>query len=138
MQTTKFKVGDEAWDSVNYPNQKAIVIEIIDGELYPIHVIFNNISDDWYTINGCINNGNIISTLSLTPYEVEFKGFTQDRPKVLTDEMKVYYVGKKIEYNGSIFLILQQDKESVYILLDGKQEVIMIDDITNGKYRIIE
>jgi hypothetical protein len=230
MQTTKFKVGDVVYDSVNYPNQKGIVNEIslFYGELYPIHVNFNNNSHNWYTINGCLShNGTSISTLSFTPYEVEFKGFTQDRPKVLTDEMKVCikgdgtaeygkkiieyleklgginngdlnginngelnrinnifyylidedfdiniflsipqgyreidlkkelrefndyiytgqkqgpicYVGKKIEYNGSIFLILQQDKESVDILLDGKQEVIMIEDIKNGKYRIIE
>jgi hypothetical protein len=138
---TKFKVGDEVWDSVFYPKQKGIVdeIDICEDDDYPIHVIFNNNSYVCYNINGCLsNNGTAISTLSFTPYEVEFKGFTQDRPKVLTDEIKVCYVGKKIEYNGSIFLILQQDKESVDILLDGKQEVIMIEDITNGKYRIIE
>jgi hypothetical protein len=141
MQTTKFKAGDEVWDSVHYPKQKGIVdeIDICEDDCCPIHVIFNNNSYVCYNINASLsNNGTAISTLSLTPYEVEFKGFTQDRPKVLTDEIKVCCVGKKIEYKGSIFLILQQDKESVDILLDGRQEIIMIDDITNGKYRIIE
>jgi hypothetical protein len=138
MQTTKFKVGDVVYDSVNYPKQKGIVDEIgiCEDDGYPIIV---NFGEDFYTYT---LDGRLYAyskaTLSFTPYEVELKGFTQDRPKVLTDEMKLYYVGKKIEYNGSIFLILQQDKESVDILLDGKQEVIMIDDITNGKYRIIE
>jgi hypothetical protein len=219
---TKFKVGDEVWDSVNYPNKKGIICIIDEDEHYPIQVNFNNNLHDWYSINGNIcNYNNSISTLSLTPYEVEFKGFSQERQKVITDEMKVCikgdgtleygkkiieylkslgginqylldgddksrinsgyfidknfiinsgtkpynyreidlkkelrefndyiyteqkqepicYVGKKIEIIGKIFLILQQDKESVDILLDGKQEVIMIDDIINGVYRIID
>jgi hypothetical protein len=205
MQTTKFKVGDEVWDSVHYPKQKGIVDEIGICEYYDYQIIVNFEEDFYtYTLDGSLYPYSK-ATLSFTPYEVEFEGFTQERPKVLTDEMKVcikgdgtleygakimeylvklggedtgelscnsshyyyinqyfidgkdtipegykeinlkedaikqvYYVGKKIEYNGSIFLILQQDKESVDILLDGKQEVIMIDDITNGKYRIIE
>jgi hypothetical protein len=135
---TKFKVGDEVYDSVNYPNQKGKIFNIDYNGIYPIYVEFNGRSNDSYTLDGKINETTQFSVLSFTPYEVELKGFTQERPKVLTDEMKVCYVGKKIEYKGSIFLILQQDKESVDILLDGKQEVIMIDDITNGLYRIID
>jgi hypothetical protein len=135
---TKFKAGDEVYDSLNYPNQKGKITNIDYNNTYPIDIEFNSGNNNSYTLDGKYLEYDNFSVLSFTPYEVEFKGFTQDRPKVLTDEMKVYYVGKKIEYNGSIFLILQQDKESVDILLDGKQEVIMIDDITNGKYRIID
>ena len=139
---TKFKVGDKVYDSLNFPNQEFIVsqIDMLNLERYVIFIA-NEHNKNCYTHDGRYLP-NQQPSLSLTPYEVEFKGFTQERPKVLTDEMKVCYVGKKIEYNGSIFLILQQDKESVDILLDGKQEVIMIDDITdditNGLYRIID
>ena len=65
-------------------------------------------------------------------YKKYFKIKEEVEPKQLC------YVGKKIEYNGSILLIVQQDKASVDVILDGKQEVIMIDDIVNGLYRIIE
>lgn len=199
----KFKVGDVVYDEVNYPNQKGVVEHVYGNKSY-IYICKAK-------FGGNLINYDVVSIkfLSHTPYTIEFKGFSQERPKVLTDEMKVCikgdgtmeygakiieylkslggidhdipyngssrtnfyyisekfiicqmsyipqgykqitlkdevkqeqvcYVGKKIEYNGSILLIIQQDKSSVDVILDGKQDVIMIDDIINGLYRIID
>jgi|694.fasta_scaffold43251_6 hypothetical protein len=205
MQTTKFKVGDVVYDSVNYPKQKGKITYIDYDDTYPIYIEFNGGYNNSYTLDGKYIENDSCSVLSFTPYEVEFKGFTQERPKVLTDEMKVCikgdgtaeygkkitahleglgcntllvsgtsldyysmnrdfvinvsniipqgykeislkedaikqvcYVGKKIEYCHSTCLIVQQNRETIDFMFDGKQEVIMIDDITNGKYRIID
>lgn len=270
-----FKLGDIVYDEVNHPNQKGVVLEISEEEdrLYLMQIDFDNAMTDWYTLHGSKFNSNIKPTLSHTPYKVILEGFSQERPKVLTDEMKVCikgdgtteygkniieklkslggkdteelsgnsscyyfirqnfiidgefnipqgykeitlkdeveqefkvgtilvaideckmicgdkmkalikgkeypiktidieslyieselskthgfpikdykkyfkikdeqvcYVGKKIEYNGSILLIVQQDKDTIDVIFDGKQEVIMISNIINGTYRIID
>lgn len=98
----KFKVGDVVYDEVNYPNQKGTIIRIDESGEFPIGVKFFNYVDDCYTLDGRISNCSTI-TLSHTPYTVEFKGFSQERPKVLTDEMKVCIKGDgTLEYGAKI------------------------------------
>ena len=82
----KFKVGDEVYDQVNYPNQKG-KIDIIESNNLGV-----NYENDfvWYSINGEKNG---LKVLSHTPYTIEFKNFTQERPKVLTEDMKVCIKG---------------------------------------------
>lgn len=88
-----FKIGDVVYDEVNFPNQKGIVKEvstIIDDE-EPIIVEFNDFWE-YYTTDGKLNK-KLYVTLSHTPYTIEFKGFSQERPKVLTEKMKVCIKG---------------------------------------------
>jgi len=125
-----FKIGDEVYDSMYYPNIKGIIISIDDiNGCYPITVNFND-ERETYTQYGGINTKYNTKSLSLTPYEVELKGFTQVRPK----EQPICYVGKKIEHNGSLCLILNQYKD----IVDTHNRTILIEDITNGKYKIID
>ena len=108
----KFKVGDVVYDSVNYGSIKGEVINIIlnNGD-YCVDVLFedNRNPNRFYNQNGCLQYKNN-PTLSFTPYEVitEFKGFSQERPKVLTNEMKVCIKGDgTAEYGKKIIEYLK-------------------------------
>lgn len=82
-----FKIGDVVYDEVNTPNMKGKVInDKFNAVNYPIRVEWSNGARNLYTLDGRILLSRI-PTLSYTPYTIEFKGFSQERP--LTDEQKV-------------------------------------------------
>ena len=98
----KFKVGDVVYDEVNHPNKKGVILEISEEEeeLYLMQVDFDNAMTDWYTLHGSKFNSTIKPTLSHTPYKVILEGFSQERPKVLTNEMKVCIKGDGTDEYG--------------------------------------
>lgn len=76
---TIFKVGMEVYDQVNFPDSKGKVTEIerdVDGYWY-IKVVFKG-DDYFYHIDGSFGLCSI-PTLSIKPYEVELKGFEQEK-----------------------------------------------------------
>jgi hypothetical protein len=99
-------------------------IALVKGKEYTI----NNIQNGDIAIESELSNRTADHYFDIKNYKKYFK----------IKEEQVCYVGKKIDYDGVILLIIQQDKESVDVILDGKQEVILIDNIVNGKYKIID
>lgn len=76
---TVFKVGQEVYDQVNFPDSKGKVTEIerdVDGYWY-VRVVFKG-DDYFYHIDGSFGLCSI-PTLSIKPYEVELKGFEQEK-----------------------------------------------------------
>ena len=76
---TMFKVGMEVYDQVNFPDSKGKVTEIerdVDGYWY-IRVVFKE-DDYFYHMNGSFGLCSI-PTLSIKPYEIELKGFEQEK-----------------------------------------------------------
>nr|DAF03250.1 MAG TPA: hypothetical protein [Caudoviricetes sp.] len=76
---TIFKVGQEVYDQVNFPDSKGKVTEIerdVDGYWY-VRVVFKG-DDYFYHIDGSFGLCSI-PTLSIKPYEVELKGFEQEK-----------------------------------------------------------
>nr|DAE86584.1 MAG TPA: hypothetical protein [Caudoviricetes sp.] len=76
---TIFKVGQEVYDQVNFPDSKGKIVEIerdVDGYWY-IKVVFKG-DDYFYHIDGSFGLCSI-PTLSIKPYEVELKGFEQEK-----------------------------------------------------------
>ena len=100
-----FKVGDVVYDEVNFPNQKGIVDKIDKyDDKNPIGVNYHH-QYQWYSIDGECHG---VKVLSHTPYTIEFKGFSQERPKVLTDAMKVCIKGDgTTEYGKKIIEYLE-------------------------------
>ena len=102
----KFKVGDEVYDEVNFPNQKGIVQRGTLDSKYCVAVKFDNrLTYEFYTLDGRIEE-NRIPTLSHTPYTIEFKGFSQERP--LIDAIKICIKGDgTAEYGRKIIKYLE-------------------------------
>jgi len=73
---TKFKVGDEVFDSENYKGVKGEVRSIEDS-IYGIEVYFGK-RRIIYTTEGKRYNYDNQPTLSHTPYKIIFEGFTQN------------------------------------------------------------
>ena len=74
---TIFKVGQEVYDQIFFPNMEGIVNEIDLNDKYPITVYFGiQEYSGFYSLDGTERDG-FKPTLSTKPYEVEFKGFEQ-------------------------------------------------------------
>ena len=85
---TVFKVGDKVFD-IRYGWGEVSNIDN-DEDLYPIHVIFNNIHD-YYTWDGRDHDiDSLIPLLSFTEYTLQ--GFSQERPEVLPNRGDVVWV----------------------------------------------
>lgn len=79
---TVFKVGQEVFDQLNFPNKKGVIVEISNDENdpYPVEVSFENEAGrNYYTPEGCFSKKHI-PTLSTKPYEIELQGFEQKAP----------------------------------------------------------
>lgn len=101
---TVFKVGQEVFDQLNFPNKKGVIVEISNDENdpYPVEVSFENEAGrNYYTPEGCFSKKHI-PTLSTKPYEIELQGFEQKAPVPTFEEawkktMRLYE--PKSEYN---------------------------------------
>lgn len=83
---TIFRVGMDVYDSINYPDEKGNVIDILNNDILenkPIMVRFNS-GIEQYTVDGRINISGQIPTLSTTPYALV--NFTQKPLPVSEDE----------------------------------------------------
>lgn len=92
---TPFKVGDEVYDSFYHPNLKGQIVKIVMPQNW-LEVKFGEIKE-YYNTRGQLPTHYEKTTLSFTPYEVIYKGFTQTRPPkvcIKGDGTKEY--GKKI------------------------------------------
>lgn len=86
---TVFKVGQEVYDQVNFPDSKGKVTEIerdVDGYWY-VKVVFRG-DEYFYNIDGSFGLCSI-PTLSIKPYEVELKGFEQEKFTPTYDNVKM-------------------------------------------------
>ena len=86
---TIFKVGQEVYDQVNFPDSKGKVTEIerdVDGYWY-VRVVFKG-DDYFYHIDGSFGLCSI-PTLSIKPYEVELKGFEQEKFTPTCDNVRM-------------------------------------------------
>jgi len=83
---TIFKEGQKVYDQYYFPNKEGKVLSIESNTYkgFPICVTF---CDDiaHYSNNGTIKEDNR-PTLSTKPYEVEFKGFEQKKPKITYED----------------------------------------------------
>ena len=86
---TVFKVGQEVYDQVNFPDSKGKVTEIerdVDGYWY-VRVVFKG-DDYFYHMDGSFGLCSI-PTLSIKPYEVELKGFEQEKFTLTYDNVRM-------------------------------------------------
>lgn len=90
---TIFRVGMEVYDSINYPDEKGNVIDIMTNDVLenkPIMVRFNS-GIEQYTLDGRINISGQIPTLSTTPYALV--NFTQ-KPLPVSEDEAVRWLAK--------------------------------------------
>jgi len=73
---TKFKVGDEVWDSKYFEGVKGKVFGV-DDSFYCVKVYFGSERATYTNEGKCYKHDNQ-PTLSHTPYKVIFEGFTQN------------------------------------------------------------
>lgn len=104
---TIFKVGQEVYDQIFFPNMKGIVNEIDLNDKYPITVYFGiQEYSGFYSLDGTERDG-FKPTLSTKPYEVEFKGFEQkdsvptfEEAWKSTKKIYVQKIGNYAKYEG--------------------------------------
>lgn len=78
---TKEHIGRTVYDSIHYGEGKIFNFDERDSS-YPIGVLFNGVSN-YYSEEGRLDNGNLLPTLSFTPYTLE--GYTNEPPKILPE-----------------------------------------------------
>lgn len=139
---TIFRVGMEVYDSINYPDEKGNVIDIMTNDILenkPIMVRFNS-GIEQYTVDGRINISGQIPTLSTTPYALV--NFTQKPLPIKSDEAIKWLAKNKFngdenalnKYLGNIDEMLKTYKE-LLIIRDFYNEGEILDRKDfNGKY----
>jgi hypothetical protein len=133
---TIFKKGDTVYFSeINKACiKKGIIYEIIEESQYPIKVDFEDKRRS-FTLDGKLIRDDRIETLSFTPYTIELKGFSQERPTLKIEKGTLVYVRNILNHtvgdqtyvgttnwamryfshfeNGKIFCFEKQNKSDV-------------------------
>ena len=126
---TIFKEGQKVYDQYYFPNKEGKVLSIESNTYkgFPICVTF---CDDiaHYSNNGTIKEDNR-PTLSTKPYEVEFKGFEQKKPKITYEDALEW-----LEKNSKDRIIYADEayvNESYELAFEALKKLVIIRDYYN-------
>lgn len=125
---TVFKVGQEVFDQLNFPNKKGVIVEISNDENdpYPIEVSFENKAGRYhYTPEGRFRKEHI-PTLSTNPYKIELQGFEQKAPTPTYEEAEQWM--KKESEKGNIFLMSKD-------VLEALRRLVILRDYYNDGWK---
>ena len=125
---TVFKVGQEVFDQLNFPNKKGVIVEISNDENdpYPVEVSFENEAGrNYYTPEGRFSKKHI-PTLSTKPYEIELQGFEQKAPAPTYEDAEEWII--KESEKGNIFLMSKD-------VLEALRRLVIIRDYYNEGWK---
>ena len=114
----KWYIGQKVWDKT-VSDEEGIVHNINFSPDLPIVVIFGDVNkriNARYSIEGVLD-GNILPTLSTTPYEIKMEGFSQEVEEELPKEGQIVWAKIDDDENWAIAHFLR--KQSTHYLVSG-------------------
>jgi hypothetical protein len=132
---TKFKVEDKVYWVDKSFNKKEGAVNSIEDEF--IMVIDDKKKLHTFYLDGKYNDSDVTPRLSFTPYEIEFKGFSQERPLPNIEVDTVVYVrnGKTDLWDMRYFSHFENDEMVTFI---NQENSTVTGKLHNWKYWSLE